>query len=353
MAVVKPRRIDERVKGERALYSEGAVPGSSKLSGANKTFLLGALPYSQENYSNVKLLLDQLDMSQLKPTYSCDIKMYIYIIGKVYSTCKHPCIFGSGISPWDEICELLTVGDCKMWYNKFMAAGGKGTGIEFESFVYETLLQYPDECLLIDILNFPELHVMLGITTKLLEYIKLFSSTAFTESILAALNITQTFHRGKKGLNGNACKKLLENADLITTKSQILPDSCDKVRIAAAAETLTLFNAVVSSSFGNWVKVDWVQDIHAFCTSYRALPGISRPTKFHLVESHLQQFLERRWAQDKCYEGFGCGYWSEQPFEAVHEKFDNHWENYKVGREHEDFGKKLKDAFMSWDSRKL
>ena len=85
MGVMKPRRIDDKEKGKRALYSKGAVPGASKLSGVNKTFLLGALPYSQENYSNVKLLLSQLDMSDMKPTYSPDIKMAIYLIGKVYS----------------------------------------------------------------------------------------------------------------------------------------------------------------------------------------------------------------------------------------------------------------------------
>ena len=46
MGVMKPRRIDDKEKGKRALYSEGAVPGASKLSGVNKTFLLGALPYN-------------------------------------------------------------------------------------------------------------------------------------------------------------------------------------------------------------------------------------------------------------------------------------------------------------------
>ena len=107
MGVMKPRRIDDKEKGKRALYSEGAVPGSSKLSGVNKTFLLGALPYSQENYSNVKLLLSQLDMSDMKPTFSPDMKMAIYLIGKVYSTCKFPCIFGSGTSPITNVCELL------------------------------------------------------------------------------------------------------------------------------------------------------------------------------------------------------------------------------------------------------
>ena len=78
MAVIKPRRIDTKEKGKKAKYSEGAVPGSSKLSGVNKTFLLGALPYSQENYENVKLMLGQMNMSELKPTFSADIKMYIY-----------------------------------------------------------------------------------------------------------------------------------------------------------------------------------------------------------------------------------------------------------------------------------
>ena len=41
MGVMKSRRIDDKEKGKRALYSEGAVPGSSKLPGVNKTFLLG------------------------------------------------------------------------------------------------------------------------------------------------------------------------------------------------------------------------------------------------------------------------------------------------------------------------
>ena len=94
-------------------------------------------------------------------------------------------------------------------------------------------------------------------------------------------------------------------------------------------------------------------DITNFCASYRALPGISTPPKFHLVEGHLQQWLERRWSQDESYEGFGCGYWSEQPFEALHYTIDQFWTRYKVGREHEDFGKMLGDAMMSWNSRKV
>lgn len=351
MAVIKHRRIEEKKNGKRAKYSEGPVPGSSKLSGVNRCFILGALPFTQENYANVKLLLSQMDMSDLKPTYSADLKMDIYLIGRVYSTCKHNCVMGNGTTPWNKTCELITVGEARMWHAKYLEAGGTGTGIQFQNFVYEILFQYPDETYIIDILNFPELHVMLGITTKLYDYIMLFSSTAWCESVLSALNITQTHHRGKKGLNGNACKKLIEHASLFIVKSKGLPDSCDKDKIVAAAKTMSLFNAVVDSSFGVLVEGDWIQAIHNFCASYRALPGITFPPKYHLVEGHLQQFLERRWQQD-CYKGFGLGYWSEQPFEAVHHKFDEFWERYKVGRDHEMFGQKLMDAVMSWNSRR-
>ena len=353
MAVIKPRRIDIKEKGRRALYSEGAVPESSKLSGVNKTFLIGALPYTQENYENIKLLFSQMNMWGLKPTFSADIKMYIYIIGKVYSTAKYPCIYGSGCSPWTEECEPLTVGDARRLWSEYLAAGGEGTGKEFGSFVHEILVQYPDETLLLDILNFPELHVMLGLVQKLLDYIKLASSTHFAKTVIDQLNITETYHRGKKGLNGNACKKLIENATLFIIKSKALPDSCDKAKIVAAAKTMSLFNNVVNSSFGQLVEEDWEQDIRDFCAAYRALIGISFPPKFHLVEGHLVQFLKRRWSLDNSYEGFGLGYWSEQPFEALHHKFEEHFERYKVGRMHEDYGNRLLDAVLSWNGRRL
>ena len=98
---------------------------------------------------------------------------------------------------------------------------------------------------------------------------------------------------------------------------------------------MTLFNAVVDSSFGNFVMEGWEDAIVKFCASYRALPNITFPPKYHMVEAHLKEFLERRWAQNAAYEGYGLGYWSEQQFEAVHNCFNNSWDRYKVGKDHE------------------
>ena len=352
MVVIKPRRIELREKGKRFKYSEGAVPSTSKLSGVKKTLLVGVLPFTQENYTNVKLILDNMKLGALFPTYSCDIKMDLYLIGRDHGACRHNCVFGDGCTPWTQKpCSLITVGEAKMWHKKFMDAGGEGTGKNFQNMIHEILLQYPDETYLIDVVNFPELHVMMGIVKRLVDYIKEASSVEWVEDIYYELNITQTFHGGKKGLNGNASKKLLEHATTFIVKRKGLPDTCNKDRIAAAAKTMSLFNAVVDSSFGNFVEDSWVDDIAKFCASFRALEDITFPPKYHMVESHLEQFLRRKWAQNTDYKGFGLGYWSEQQFEAVHAKFSSTWDRFKVGKDHEEFGKRLLDAAMSWDAR--
>ena len=99
MVVIKPRRIQEREKGKRFKYSEGAVPSTSKLSGVKKTLLVGVLPFTQENYVNVKLILSKMKLGNLKLTYSCDLKMDLYLIGRDLSACRHNCVFGDGCTP--------------------------------------------------------------------------------------------------------------------------------------------------------------------------------------------------------------------------------------------------------------
>ena len=108
----------------------------------------------------------------------------------------------------------------------------------------------------------------------------------------------------------------------------------------------------MDSSFGNYVEEGWVDAIARFCASYRALDKITFPPKYHLVESHLQEFLERRWAQNPDYKGFGLGYWSEQQFEAVHHNFTDSWDRFKVGKDHEGYGDALLNCIMSYDAKK-
>ena len=91
MVVIKPRRIEQREKGKRFKYSEGAVPSKSKLSGVKKTLLVGVLPFTQEN---VKTLLSKMKLRDLKLTYFCDLKMDLYLVGRNQGACRHNCVFG-------------------------------------------------------------------------------------------------------------------------------------------------------------------------------------------------------------------------------------------------------------------
>ena len=76
------------------------------------------MPKTQECYDNVKLLLDEVDISRLESTLSCDLKCDFYICGKMTASCKHPCIFCPDTAPYvDENAKLLTIGDLK----KFLA----------------------------------------------------------------------------------------------------------------------------------------------------------------------------------------------------------------------------------------
>ena len=88
-------------------------------------------------------------------------------------------------------------------------------------------------------------------------------------------------------------------------------------KISDISKTLEKFKVVVDQCFG--VKLFPGYILHAieeFCSSYRLLHNITFPTKYHIVETHIVQYLDRRGDGTK-----GLGYWSEQAMESCHHDF--------------------------------
>ena len=56
-------------------------------------------------------------------------------------------------------------------------------------------------------------------------------------------------------------------------------------------QTLERLEVVRQACFGQLVEAGYGKKISAFSSSYRS-PGISIPLKIHLLESHLEEFLE-------------------------------------------------------------
>ena len=110
---------------------------------------------------------------------------------------------------------------------------------------------------------------------------------------LATINITQTHFQGRKSLDGNAARKILREANKLVKAAASLPEE-SRDKVMAALEVMKSFDAVVASCFQNEINGDYEAAIKEFCQLYRALPGITFPPKFHLVEAHIVPFLKRK-----------------------------------------------------------
>ena len=168
----KDLEIDYR---KRACYSQGVASKSSKLSSVNRLFVIGLMAECQENYENIKKLLEEVNLSGIAVTFSADLKLAAYLVGKQSAACIHPCVFCDGSQPWTDKCSLLTIEDLKRFHHQFMTKGEGDTdnARSFQNCVNENLLwNYPDDTLVIDVLNVPELHLLLGVVAKLLDFIQ-------------------------------------------------------------------------------------------------------------------------------------------------------------------------------------
>ena len=108
--------------------------------------------------------------------------------------------------------------------------------------IEETLLPYSDETLISDVINIMELHILLGVTLKMVDYLEAVVSIEWMENIMEKeLNISYSYSNGRKTLNGNCCHKILKRADIFMEKAMLLPDTSSTKKVLMAVECLGLF----------------------------------------------------------------------------------------------------------------
>ena len=124
--------------------------------------------------------------------------------------------------------------------------------------------------------------------------------------------------------NGNCCRKLLKNADLLR---RICPPMFLKY-----ADMFKAFNCVVESCYGDEVSSDFENHIHDFRRTFEVL-DIPVTPKIHCIYHHVPQFC----LQYSC----GLGRHSEQASESVHAHFKTAWANNKLPKSHPDYAHNL------------
>ena len=180
----------------------------------------------------------------------------------------------------------------------------------------------------------PELHLLLGPVNTLNEALsKLWPPC---EQWIQKLHIKRDEYHGG-AFNGNDCRKLIKNVSVL--------EDIPPPEFHGFVDTFKSFDNVVKSCYGKELASNYKRTIYEFKTSYMKL-GISVTPKAHAVFYHVSEFCDIK--------GMGLAPWSEQTAESLHSDFNKIWKNFMVrDTEHPDYGKRLLDAIIMYNSQHL
>ena len=217
---MKPELDAHSSEKKRLKYSDEYGCKDFKFTSVHKTLVLAVLPSIDENYANIKMLLDKLKLNSLDCSISEDLKVLLLMVGKHLAASKHPCPFCETESPSMLRAESYSLTSLSEWYNKWMAAGGNIAKAKyFSNEVNPPLLTGNVTMKILSIVNIPGLHILLGIVDKLVKLIEknLFESTNqgfhFVNSYLSTINLARVPYQGKHRLEGNGSNKFLRKLD--------------------------------------------------------------------------------------------------------------------------------------------
>lgn len=279
---------DSTTERSRQKYEDGAASNKFLDSGVKKLFIVGLAQGVQENYENVYKLwkLINIDDAAKEGTISVDLKLANIMSGLMVHSSLYPCTWC--IVKKDQLkdrAELRTIGNITDNYLLWLKSGGKSdTGKNYYNCVQRPVFTGDDDKLILDIIPPPELHLMIGVVNSIYNHM-------LKESNESALLWAKSCHverdvtNGGTSFNGNSCKKLLNNVDLLRS---ICPISCLKF-----VRTFDDFQIVVKSCFGKNLDPEFKSHIDTFRQITSKYLNISVTPKAHCVFHHVEEFCTK------------------------------------------------------------
>ena len=348
MLTIKNKILEEKHDVKRRKYSDGnIVENTSKMSSVKQLLLVALMPETQETFPNLQIILEKLDLTGISFTITADIKLVLNLCGKQPASCSYPCCWCQAKSDFTENAPLNTIGSLKCNLDAFRKSGSiKKLAKNYQNVINDVLLKFPDETLILDILNIPELHIYLGITSKVFGFITLAIGEERANVFLKKLNVTKLDYHGNSSLNGNDCKTLISKIHLLAEDLLETDDMDTRRKILGAIDTLQAFGELAHSCFGVHLCDDFEAKIQVFLSKYKAL-NLSLTPKVHLL-SHIKEFLERKSLLG--FHNVGLGFFSEQAFESCHASWKKYWSRWCVGSDHQEYNSRLLKAVVSFNS---
>lgn len=332
----------------------------AKLSSVKRLMLIANVPGVSESYSTMGSIFRKLpSLTDIDYSLTVDMKMALFLLGKMSAASAHPCLYCSAKAPFLVIDEgtLFTLDDLSDLNDLFIASGlSRDEAKKFQNCAHKPIIAVLGNKLVILLLNIPSLHILIGLVGKFHNHIAKLEgpqSQEFAKMFLTEAKIKTTIKKGVASFEGNQSRKYLQRIDtmeeLLTKDNSMLKYTKDQIGLCITA--LRTFDLVVTACFGQTLDAsngDYKDLIREFSGQYRAIDNLSVTVKMHCLEVHVQQFLDMKGDGEK-----GLGYWSEQSYEAVHHHFKTEESRTRLQPGHDNYEENLLATVLRFNGKNI
>ena len=152
---------------------QGLGAKQAKHSSVKKLLLAALVLELPENYDTVKLILDNLKLEGIEYMTQADLKLLMILVGKSGGRPKYGCPFCDASYPFMADGELYCLNDLLNHHKHFVDAGANHKRQQdFQNVVHPPLIIAANDQLILGVLAPPELHMLIGVTAKLISGIE-------------------------------------------------------------------------------------------------------------------------------------------------------------------------------------
>ena len=354
--------------GKRATYKEGGGIGKCKLTSVKRTILIAIVPDCKETHKNMKALFDITELNNISFLFVADFKLLLLCIGCQSASASFPCPYCVIPSKQltsivedesEETFEMRTFGSLENKYVQFVDQfdSNKKKAKFNESTVNPPLISESSDVKVLDKCPIEELHCMQGFVNHTFEgFVKVFrkdDDEDDTKALQQALQFPKIINCKAKDYHGkifegNACRKMLKEADAMLDKRVL--GSVDPLKVLPYVNAFKAMDKLVTACFGmKVIKEDEAMKLlKDVITTYMGL-DLTVTLKMHVIFFHLLQCLPNPALQSR-----GLGLVSGQAGESIHKEFKIFWDKYKINDlENEKYGPNLLKAVIEFSSKHI
>ena len=322
-------------------------------SGVNRSIVLAYCEDLEENYTNMRMIMELLQIDELDFVVATDLKLLNILLGLSGHGGKYACVYCEG-EKVIEAGKARTFSSIIQCYENYQSAGANPKKMMDNANVINMPLIKPKEDQLIEeSVPPPELHLVMGATNHLLELIRrlMVKIGVDEEELWSWCNshgITRRGYNGKNKLDGN-------NASRFLTKMMEMED-CDWFPQEARPiiGCLQAFRDLKDKCFSWELDDGWEVAINLYIRKFTELQEYSMTVlglelsctwKIHVLACHLKPFLSKH----QC----GMARFAEQTGESIHAKMKPVLGRHKRKPGHKEHAIRQKNAVVEFSSNNV